>query len=110
MAGTPDAVATEIIQIAGGSSGTGGATGGGATANACAVPRLVGKKLAAAYRALAAARCGAGTYRKSKRAKRGRVLSQTPSPGSTELQGRQSTWYWDGAVASRRISRRSRSS
>jgi PASTA domain len=49
----------------------------------CAVPRLVGKKLGAAKRALAANRCGVGTIRyvHSVASKPGRVVKQGHHPG-----------------------------
>jgi uncharacterized repeat protein (TIGR01451 family) len=56
-----------------------------ATAQApCVVPNVKGKPLAAAKQALARARCTAGkvTRKYSKKVKKGRVLSQSPAPGT----------------------------
>ena len=49
---------------------------------ACVVPRLKGKTLAAAKRALKSAHCGVGkvTKKSSARVKKGQVISQTPAP------------------------------
>ena len=49
----------------------------------CVVPRLIGKKLAVARRALSAAHCRLGKVSKRKhRGTPGRVLSQRPKPGT----------------------------
>jgi hypothetical protein len=52
-------------------------------ASVCVVPRVLGTKLAAARKALAAADCRAGkiSRRRSSRASRGRVISQSPRAG-----------------------------
>jgi alpha-tubulin suppressor-like RCC1 family protein len=51
----------------------------------CVVPRVKGKKLAPAKRAIAKAHCSVGKVTKaySKRVKKGRVISQKPKPGTT---------------------------
>jgi len=51
----------------------------------CHVPKVVGKKLAAAKSRIKAAHCRVGkiTKKKSSRKKKGRVLSQSPKPGKT---------------------------
>jgi Regulator of chromosome condensation (RCC1) repeat/PASTA domain len=51
----------------------------------CVVPKLVGKKLAAAKRAIGKAHCAVGKVTKvsSKRVKKGRVISQKPKPSTT---------------------------
>jgi hypothetical protein len=61
--------------------GTG--TGAGSVAVHCVVPGLVGKKLAAARKALGAAHCTLGKvkHRKVRHPKRGRVLTQTAPAG-----------------------------
>jgi hypothetical protein len=48
----------------------------------CVVPKLKGKRLSAAKRALARAHCRSGKVtRKFSKAKKGRVISQKPGPG-----------------------------
>jgi hypothetical protein len=66
---------------------SGGGSGGGKSA--CVVPRIVGRKLAAARRALVAAHCMAGkiTRRKGNRTNRGRVISQSLPPGRRRPPG-----------------------
>jgi uncharacterized repeat protein (TIGR01451 family) len=51
----------------------------------CRVPKVVGKKLAAAKSRIRAAHCRVGkiTKKKSSRKKKGRVLAQKPKPGKT---------------------------
>jgi uncharacterized repeat protein (TIGR01451 family) len=51
----------------------------------CHVPKVVGKKLAAAKSRVRAAHCRVGkiTKKKSSRKKKGRVLAQSPKPGKT---------------------------
>jgi alpha-tubulin suppressor-like RCC1 family protein len=51
----------------------------------CAVPKVTGKKLAAAKRAIGKAHCSVGKVTKaySKRVKKRRVISQKPKPGAT---------------------------
>jgi uncharacterized repeat protein (TIGR01451 family) len=51
----------------------------------CHVPKVVGKKLAAAKSRIRAAHCRVGkiTKKKSSRKKKGRVLAQSPKPGKT---------------------------
>jgi hypothetical protein len=80
--GPPDATATLVGSVVAGQPAAGGGSGGGG-ALACVVPRVIGRKLAAARTALRAAHCRAGkiTNRKSKRANRGRVLSQSVAAG-----------------------------
>lgn len=55
----------------------------------CVVPRVVGKSLRAARAALARARCRIGKVRRmySRRATRGRVVSETPRAGTRMLRG-----------------------
>jgi hypothetical protein len=66
-------------------------TGGGSTPGnpACVVPRLLGKTLAAATKALHAAGCSLGKVRKVRagRAHRNRVVSQSPAPGTRRRHG-----------------------
>jgi beta-lactam-binding protein with PASTA domain len=47
------------------------------------VPRVVGKRLAAAKTRIRAAHCSVGkiTRKRSARAKRGKVIAQSPTPG-----------------------------
>lgn len=61
----------------------GGSSGTGATAAGCKVPRLLGETLARARSALASAGCRVGkvTRERSKKGRRGVVLSQTPHAG-----------------------------
>lgn len=61
----------------------------GISLSACVVPRLKGKTLAAAGRALAARKCSLGKVTKafSSRVKKGRVISQKPSPGRHLARG-----------------------
>jgi virginiamycin B lyase len=73
-------------------SGGGGAVGAISTRggpggrSTCVVPRLIGKQLAAARRALSAAHCRLGTVKKKKAmGTPGRVLSQRPKPGTKLL-------------------------
>jgi hypothetical protein len=56
----------------------------GTSRQTCVVPRLLGKRLAAAKLALRDAHCGVGTVstRKGKRSAKGRVVSQSPGAGS----------------------------
>jgi len=56
---------------------------------ACVVPKLKGKTVAAAKRALKAANCRAGsvTRRKARASKRGRVLGQSPAAGTKLASG-----------------------
>jgi beta-lactam-binding protein with PASTA domain len=51
----------------------------------CHVPKVVGKKLAAAKSRIRAAHCRVGkiTKKKSSRKKKGRVIAQSPKPGKT---------------------------
>ncbi len=51
----------------------------------CLVPKVTGKKLAAAKRAIGKAHCAVGKVTKvySKRVKQGRVISQKPKPSTT---------------------------
>jgi alpha-tubulin suppressor-like RCC1 family protein len=51
----------------------------------CVVPKVTGKKLAAAKRAIGKAHCAVGKVTKvsSKRVKKGRVISQKPKPSTT---------------------------
>jgi len=51
----------------------------------CVVPKVKGKKLAAAKRVIRKAHCSVGKITKafSKRVKKGRVISQKPRPGAT---------------------------
>lgn len=62
--------------------------GGGGTPH-CVVPRLVGKRLTAARQALAAAHCALGRvrHRHTKRAHRGRVVSQSERAGTRLAAG-----------------------
>jgi hypothetical protein len=55
----------------------------------CVVPKLRGMRPAATRRAIAAAHCAAGEYPRvaTRRATRGRVVSQAPQPGSVLPQG-----------------------
>jgi beta-lactam-binding protein with PASTA domain len=53
------------------------------TTVSCKVPRVTKRALPAAKRAIARAHCRVGTVRRtSSRIKRGRVVSQTPKPGT----------------------------
>ena len=63
--------------------GTPGATQG------CVVPKLIGKTLVAARRAIVAAHCSVGAIRRavSTRAKQGLVVSQTPPAGAKRARG-----------------------
>ena len=63
--------------------GTPGATQG------CVVPKLIGKTLVAARRAIVAAHCSVGAVRRavSTRAKQGLVVSQTPPAGAKRARG-----------------------
>lgn len=58
-------------------------------AQRCVVPKLAGKKLSAARRALAKAHCKVGrvTRKKGKKANRGRVLSTSPKAGTVKPAG-----------------------
>jgi hypothetical protein len=54
----------------------------------CKVPRVIGKRLAAARRAIVRARCRVGRVRRARSARpRGRVLSQSPRAGVRRQQG-----------------------
>jgi hypothetical protein len=55
----------------------------------CVVPRIRGKTLRAAKKALARGLCRLGTVRRrySRRVRKGRVIAQTPAPGSDRQQG-----------------------
>jgi hypothetical protein len=55
------------------------------TAGSCSVPNVRNRALPAARRALTAANCRLGSVRRarSKRVRKGRIVSQTPSPGPT---------------------------
>ena len=64
-----------------------GATTG--AAQRCVVPKLIGKTLVAARRAIVAAHCSVGPVRHavSTRAKQGLVVSQTPAAGAKRARG-----------------------
>jgi plastocyanin len=66
-----------------------GSTGGGAGTTRCMVPRLKGKTLAAAKKRLARAHCAVGkiTKRKGPKRKKGKVVAQTPKPGTSKPAG-----------------------
>ena len=66
-----------------------GTFGVGVRPPACKVPRVVGKKLVTARRAIIRARCRVGRVRRahSARRPRGRVLKQTPRAGRTGPRG-----------------------
>ena len=66
---------------------TPGGTRGGA-AQQCVVPKLVGKTLVVARRAIVAAHCSVGPVRHavSTRAKKGLVVSQTPPAGAKRVR------------------------
>jgi beta-lactam-binding protein with PASTA domain len=54
----------------------------------CKVPRVIGKKLPAARRAITRARCRVGRVRRARSLRaQGRVLSQTPRAGITRPKG-----------------------
>ena len=54
----------------------------------CKVPKVVGKKLPTAKRAITRARCRVGRVRRARSPKpRGRVVSQSPRPGVTRARG-----------------------
>ena len=95
-AGTPDAAATAILTVSGPSSSTGSTSPGTTTtastgsttpatthAARCVVPRLAGRTLASATRALKAAGCRLGRVRRvhARTSRRGLVVSQSPAPG-----------------------------
>lgn len=82
-------VIANVSEDAGTATMTWSLTGGSPQSAHCVVPRLVGKKLAAARQALAKAACGVGrvTGRKSARVAKGRVISQTPRAGLTRPKG-----------------------
>ena len=67
--------------------GTGGGDSGGGTGGSrrpvCIVPKVTGKKLAAAKRSIRRAHCAVGTItrKKASKARRGRVLKQSPRAG-----------------------------
>jgi hypothetical protein len=71
----------------GGGKGGGGGGGGGAPGSSCVVPKLKGKKLKAAKRAIREGNCSPGRVvrRHSAVVRRGRVIAQKPAPG-TRLQ------------------------
>ena len=71
-----------------GGPGTGGA-GGNPAAARCAVPKLKGKRLAAAKTLLAKAHCKVGkiTSKKGPQRSRGRVVGQTPGQGAVRPAG-----------------------
>jgi hypothetical protein len=97
-AGSPDATATALLTITQSASGgsprpsSGVPTPGTSTTGAparCIVPRLTGKTLPAANRALKAAGCRLGTIRRvhTKKSSRGRVIWQSPAPGRELSRG-----------------------
>lgn len=53
----------------------------------CRVPRVVGKVLSAARRAIVRAGCRVGRVRKARSTRAGRVVRQRPRPGTTTPQG-----------------------
>ena len=61
----------------------------GSAPERCIVPKLKGKTLAAARKAVMLAHCALGkvTNKHVKKAKRGRVLRQSPSPGTIKPNG-----------------------
>jgi hypothetical protein len=66
-----------------------GAGSGSGAAQPCVVPKLVGKTLVVARRAIVAAHCSVGVVRHavSTRAKHGLVVSQTPPVGAKRARG-----------------------
>jgi len=53
----------------------------------CVVPKVIGKELAAAKRAVRAAKCSVGKVKKAaSRKPRGKVISQTPKPGAKRAE------------------------
>jgi Ca2+-binding RTX toxin-like protein len=83
-AGAPAGGPTPTNNGGGLTTSTNGSSGGSA-GPACHVPKLKGKSLAAAKKALAKANCRLGKVKKKKSARklRGRVLSQSPASGRT---------------------------
>ena len=80
----------------GGTTGTGSTVGGGTSGGGsgtapkrCVVPKLKGKKLRRAKQLLSKANCATGkvTKKKTKKAKRGKVLSNKPATGTKGPQG-----------------------
>lgn len=61
----------------------------GSSAPSCLVPNVKGKKLPAAKGAITSAHCSVGKIQKafSAKVKRGRVISQSPKPGTTRAAG-----------------------
>lgn len=84
-------VATGAVQITQPGPELNGGQGGSSSGSheACVVPHLIGKKLAAAKRDLAAAHCRAGkiSHRKTRRAHRGHVVAQSKPAGAHLLNG-----------------------
>lgn len=72
-----------------GGSGTGPGSGQGSATSRCVVPNLKGKRLAAAKKALAKARCGLGKVTKlaGATAKSGEVTKQAPKAGTRLIAG-----------------------
>jgi PASTA domain len=69
--------------------GHSGGTGGGGSSPKCVVPRVKGKTLAAAKTAIVKAHCVVGKigHARSKRVKKGHVISQSPSGGRSLRSG-----------------------
>ena len=98
VAGATDAIYTvsgsdlnrRLLVIVTATNGAGSATAASSPSRrssrrvACVVPRLKGKTVAAAKRAIRRAHCRVGRvrYARSSRAKKGRVVSQSPRPGA----------------------------
>jgi beta-lactam-binding protein with PASTA domain len=61
----------------------------GSRSTACTVPKLKGKKLAAAKKALKKAHCAVGkvTKKKSSKKNKGKVISQSPRPHAVKRKG-----------------------
>jgi len=79
----------DVAPMGGAGSGGGGTGGGGGSASVCHVPKVVGKKLAAAKKAITRAGCKVGKVSKkhSAKSKRGKVLSEKPKAGASVPAG-----------------------
>jgi hypothetical protein len=103
QAGSPVPNGTYTVAVtftdAAGNSGSGHAT---VRVEACRVPRVLGRRLAEAKRAIRRAGCSVGTISRKPSSKRlkGHVVSQKPRPGMVLRKGAE-VRIWVGSVASR---------